>query len=43
MKITFLFIPVLAHFFHEDSAYKYWTIEQGLEWNGGEVVFDDYC
>lgn len=32
----------LGSFFREDGAYKYWTIEQGLEWNGGEV-FDDYC
>lgn len=32
----------LGSYFDENGAYKYWTIEQGLKWSGGEV-FDDYC
>ena len=32
----------LGTFFKEDGGRKYFTLEQGLEWTGGET-FDDYC
>lgn len=32
----------ISTFFMEDGAEKYFTLEQGLEWTGGDV-FDDYC
>ena len=32
----------LGTFFEEDGGRKYFTLEQGLEWTGGDT-FDDYC
>ena len=32
----------LGTFFEVDGAKKYFTLEQGLEWTGGDT-FDDYC
>ena len=32
----------LGSFFTPEGAQKYFTLEQGLEWTGGEV-FDDFC
>jgi hypothetical protein len=32
----------LGTFSSKDGAEKYFQLEQGLEWSGGEV-FDDYC
>ena len=29
-------------FFEEDSVRKYFTVERGYEWTGGDV-FDDFC
>ncbi len=32
----------LGTFFHKNGGRKYFILEQGLEWTGGEV-FDDFC
>ena len=32
----------LGTYFEQDGAMKYFTLEQGKEWKGGDV-FDDFC
>ena len=42
MKISVFVHINRGSFFEEQGAYKYWTLEQGLQWSGGDT-FDDFC